>query len=315
MAKVSELFDLAYGHSLELNRLPLSSDEDAVNFVSRTAKNNGVSARVERIPNVDPAQAGTLSVALNGQGGAGLSFLQPAPFYCGFHVMILTPRTAMSDQEKLWWAACISANRFRFGFGRQANRSLAAMNLPDSIPAWAKAIPLPDFERIRLPFSPYSAPDLSTSLWKTFNYEQVFRMERGQRVTKAELKPGKIPYIRSSAINNGVTYFGDLPQFPGNAITVSSNGSVGEAFYQEDPFFASDDMIILRPRFRVNPAIAMFLCTIIRAERFRFNYGRKWFSERMRASTIRLPVTASTEVDTNLMEAYILSLPYSVGLA
>ena len=148
MPRINELFDLEYGHSLELNRLAHSTASDAVNFVSRAARNNGVTARVRPIPRLEPAPAGTITVALNGQGGAGVAFLQPYPYYCGFHVMVLTPRLAMSEPERLWWALCITANRFRFGFGRQANRSLKDLVLPDpkDIPSWVKSADVSMFD-------------------------------------------------------------------------------------------------------------------------------------------------------------------------
>src|SRR4051794_30794932 len=108
MPKVSDLFTLKYGHSLELNRLARSDAPDAINFVSRTIQNNGVGARVAPIADLDPTEPGTITVALNGQGGAGAAFLQPFPYYCGYHVMVLTPKSPMSDQEKLWWVSCIT---------------------------------------------------------------------------------------------------------------------------------------------------------------------------------------------------------------
>ena len=111
MPKVSDLFDLEYGHSLELNRLQQSSEVDAINFVGRAASNNGVTGRVGRIEDLPPTPGGTISVALSGQGGAGVAFVQPKPYYCGFHVMVLKPRQPMTTKELLWWATCITANR------------------------------------------------------------------------------------------------------------------------------------------------------------------------------------------------------------
>lgn len=54
------------------------------------------------------------------------------------------------------------------------------------------------------------------------------------------------------------------------------NGSVAETFYQPVPFWASDDVNVLYPKFELNPEIAMFLTAIIRQDKYRFNYGRKW---------------------------------------
>src|SRR6266851_6728763 len=114
MPKVGDLFTLQYGHSLELNGLEKSDASDAINFVSRSTKNNGVSAKVRPLHELKPAAAGTLSVALGGEGGAAQTFLQPYPYYCGRDVMVLTSNKPMTENEKLWWATCITANHYRF---------------------------------------------------------------------------------------------------------------------------------------------------------------------------------------------------------
>ena len=76
---VSDIFDVNYGVNLELNALDL--DPLGINFVSRTAKNNGVSARVKRLSDIEPIPPRTISVA--GGGSVMQSFLQPEPYYSG----------------------------------------------------------------------------------------------------------------------------------------------------------------------------------------------------------------------------------------
>lgn len=125
---VGDLFDIRYGHSLELNALRQTARPRGVNFVSRTDRRNGVSARVDLPPATTPASAGELSVALGGSPLA--TFLQAEPFVCGRDVAILTAKTPMTDAEKLFWAMCIRANRYRFSYGRQANRTLHQLQLP-----------------------------------------------------------------------------------------------------------------------------------------------------------------------------------------
>ena len=95
---LSELFDVKYGVNLELNALEKS--HKGINFVARTAKNNGVSAHVKRLPYVKPIPAGTISVAC---GGSVLeSFLQSEPYYSGRDLFYLTAKTEMSDELKLF---------------------------------------------------------------------------------------------------------------------------------------------------------------------------------------------------------------------
>lgn len=318
MTTVSDLFHLDYGHSLELNALEKSVSRDAVNFVGRAARKNGVTARVKPIDGLAPAEAGTLSVALGGQGGAGVAFLQPFPYYCGRDVMILKPKMAMTDQEKLWWAACISANRFRFGFGRQANRSLSTLTLPlaSEIPHWVKATDLDRFKDAIAPASETPLPLLAANTWSDFRYDELFDIKKGQRMTKAAMQPGETPFIGAIDANNGYRQFVDAtPNHVGNTITVNYNGSVAEAFYQPEPFWASDDVNVLYPKFELNPFRAMFICALIRRERFRFNYGRKWHLDRMNESIIRLPTTAAKDPDWEFMEKFIKSLAYSKSIA
>lgn len=125
---VKDLFAVRYGQSLELNRLTRCAAPDGVNFVSRTDRNNGVSARVRVPDELSLGMPGELSVALGGSPLA--TFLQTEEFVCGRDVAILTTRKPMTDAEKLWFCVAIRANRYRYSYGRQANRTLAEIPLP-----------------------------------------------------------------------------------------------------------------------------------------------------------------------------------------
>lgn len=338
MPKINDIFTLDYGHSLELNRLEQSTAPNAINFVGRAVRNNGVTARVKPIPGLPPSPAGTITVALNGQGGAGVAFLQPFPFYSGFHVMVLTPKDAMSEQEKLWWVLCITANRFRFGFGRQANRTLKDLMLPelDHKPDWATSANMLKFDGASCPQEPVTTARLVTTKWRVFRYDEIFEIKKGYYNKKppTSVKEGSVPFIGATEYNNGVTaYIGydnlkkfskdgsinldeplDRKIFPGECITVSNNGSVGEAFYQPVPFTCTHDvnpLYLKNKQVRLSPELGLFLATVIRADRYRWGFGRKWRPIRMPDSLISLPATPKGLPDWNYMENYIKSLPYS----
>lgn len=316
MPKVNDLFALRYGHSLELNRLELSDAPDAINFVSRTTRNNGVSARVRRVAGMEPAAAGTLSVALGGEGGAAETFLQPHPYYTSYHVMVLEPKNPMLETEKLWWAACITANHFRFGFGRQANRTLKDLSLPDrrEIPTWVPRADINQFEGVNSPASTVPTAPLGVSAWRPYKLSNLFEIRKGKRLTKANMTEGGTPFIGAIDKNNGVSAFVSKALHQGNTITVNYNGSVAETFYQPIPFWCSDDVNVLYPRFTLSPAVALFVAAVIRLERYRFSYGRKWHLDRMGAASIRLPGRADGGPDWQFMENYIRSLPFSSNI-
>lgn len=134
--RVNDLFIVRYGQSLELNKLGRVVAPHGVNFVSRASTNNGVTARVQMDPAWTLGLPGEMTVALGGNGVLS-TFIQPEPFVCGRDVAILEPRDkAMSDSEKLWWSRCIWENRYRYSYGRQANRSLGSLVLPE-LPSFA----------------------------------------------------------------------------------------------------------------------------------------------------------------------------------
>jgi hypothetical protein len=125
LVPVSQLFDPAYGSNYELNHLEES--ENGIAFVSRTSRNNGISARVELTMD-EPTPAGCLTVAL---GGSVLEvFLQDEPTYQGRDVAVLVPKNSMTNDEKLWYATAIRQHQFKFSFGRQANKKLKELLIP-----------------------------------------------------------------------------------------------------------------------------------------------------------------------------------------
>ena len=149
------------------------------------------------------------------------------------------------------------------------------------------------------------------SRWKWFRLDEIFELKKGKRLTKANMTKGKTRFIGAIDSNNGLRQkIGQDPIHDGNTITVNYNGSVGEAFYQPQPFWASDDVNVLYPKFDLNVFSGLFIATIIRLEKFRFNYGRKWHLERMAASQIKLPALDSGSIDLPYMESFIKSLPF-----
>lgn len=310
--RVDELFDLRYGHSLELVRLQETITPSGVNFVARSMFNNGVTARVE-IPDTVQGlgKPGEITVAL---GGNVLStFVQPEPFVTGFHVMILTPKNeAMSLQERLWWASCIWMNRFRYSYGRQANRTLAGLELPDSVPSWVFEREMPDFSPLAgTQADIFSHRDLSS--WKFFRVGDLFTLTSGKYVKSVLKTSGNTPEVTSTAKNNGVSRYISLEaNSSAGSISVARNGSVGKAFYQPADFFATDDVRVWTAnKGPLSPAEGLFICEVIEQERFRYTYGRKWNLNNMRDTEILLPSTQTGDPDWERMEEIILSLPFA----
>jgi len=179
---------------------------------------------------------------------------------------------------------------------------------------------------------------LKIEKWKYFRYDAIFDIKKGFYNKKPEGHTGSnIPFIGAIDNNNGITEYYSIQDieeasktgdennvsidekiYEGNCITVSNNGSVGYAFYQAKPFTCTHDVnpLYLHPSWgkKLNPYIAMFLCTLIEKERYRWTYGRKWRPKRMPSSLIKLPIDGDGLPDWNYMETYVKSLPYSSNL-
>jgi hypothetical protein len=281
-------------------------------FISRTSGNNGVIARVKELEWLEPMPAKALTVAL---GGSVLSvFYQDEPFYTAFHIACLYPKQPLTPEQMLFYAYVIEANKYRYNYGRQANKTLKNILVPDvsELPDYANKISISDYEFGKKPVSDKKV-SLNTERWKWFLYDDIFDIKKGNRLTKADMIDGDINYVGAIDSNNGITakISNDEHIHSANTITVSYNGSIAESFYQPDPFWATDDVNVLYPKFSLTPYIALFLCTIIGKEKYRFNYGRKWDKKTMEQSKIKLPVTKDGTPDWQFMESYMKSLPYS----
>jgi hypothetical protein len=145
--------------------------------------------------------------------------------------------------------------------------------------------------------------------WKLFKMCDVFSFSKGKRLIKQDMIPGNLNYLGAISDNNAIRDHIDAnPLHLGNCITVNYNGSVGEAFYQSEPFWATDDINILDLKScKMTKNIGLFLCTIIKKNRYKFSYGRKWTLDKMKESNIFLPIK-NEEIDFEFMDNYINSL-------
>src|SRR5882762_7385827 len=101
LVPLNEIFDIQYGNQFDLNKLEVIA-EGEINFVTRTSKNLGVVGKVLPFKETEPFSDGLITVTL---GGTYLlsSFVQPAPFYTGQNVKVLSPRRSMGFMEKIFY--------------------------------------------------------------------------------------------------------------------------------------------------------------------------------------------------------------------
>ena len=94
--KLADIAKLENGNKLDIGKMTQLSP--SINFVSRTAKNNGVSSIVDKIEGIEPYPAGCLTLAFG--GSVGSCFLQEKPFYTGQNVGVIMFSEEMSLEAK-----------------------------------------------------------------------------------------------------------------------------------------------------------------------------------------------------------------------
>lgn len=166
---------------------------------------------------------------------------------------------------------------------------------------------------------------LNEKEWKEFFFTEIFDIRKGFYNKKPEDSgEGTIPFLGATDSNNGVTRFltlqeidsssktGDMNNapiekkiFPGHAIAVTNNGSVGHAYYQATEFTCSHDInpLYLRDH-EMSRDEADFLIKAIEEQGKLFQYARKWRPVRMVKSKIMLPVDDDGKPDYGYMAQY-----------
>lgn len=309
LVDLETLFLVTYGVNKDLNKL--IQDKNGINYVARTKKNNGVTARVKIIEGIEPNPGGTISVSC---GGSVLeAFLQESPYYSGRDLVYLTPKIQMSNQEKIYYCMCIRSNKFRYNFGRQPNKSLGKIKIPDynDIPKYINKIDIKDISHYSSSCTENSSNDkIDVDKWEYTQLSSIFKHERGKRLTKAQQIKGVTPFVTAGVQNQGIIgKIGNIDMIKyKNAITIDM---FGNSFYRGYEFCCDDNIIVLINNNNFNKYVLLFISTVINTDKFRYSYGRQYRLEDFKRHKIKLPVDNNGDLDILYMENYIKSLPYT----
>lgn len=146
--------------------------------------------------------------------------------------------------------------------------------------------------------------------YKDFRIGELFEIKKGKRLTKSDMIPGEINFIGATDSNNGKTasIANNTHIHPANTITVTYNGSVGKAFYQIAPYWASDDVNVLYPKIDMDESLALyFLAPLIKKGR-QYAYSYKWAKEKMESDIIQLPINILGKIDFDFMRLRVHKL-------
>ena len=306
--KVSQAYQLEEG-----NDIP---------YLGAKKEDNGVMSWCASNPDLT-SKGNCVILICDGQGSVGYANYMESDFLGTVNLMLCYNNRYMNRYVGLFLATILSQERPKYSFGRKWKTHLndTIIKLPqnfDGNPDWdfmeqyIKSLnhkPLTTANQ-----GGYGSHTLGVESWKEFCVGDLFEVKKGKRLTSDEQTDGETPYIGAIDSNNGVAnYIGQAAIHDGNTISLSYNGSVGEAFYQPRPFLATDDVNVLYFKeengIAFNKYIALFICAVLRQEKYRYSYGRKWVLESMRSTVIKLPAK-DNKPDFGFMENYMRALPY-----
>lgn len=149
---------------------------------------------------------------------------------------------------------------------------------------------------------------LTEKIWRPFIVGKIFKtIQRGKRLKTADHIQGNVPYVSSSAKNNGVDDFvgneANVRKFK-DCLTIANSGSVGKCFYHPYEFVASDHVTALSSP-NLNKYHYLFLATQLERLQEKYNFNREMTDARIRHEKIMLPVNDDGSPDFVFMENYV----------
>ena len=325
---VNELFTIINGKGITTEEIEHNPGD--FEAVQSGEGNNGVMGFIDRgycrDMNYSYCETRCLTVARSGTSGF-VSFHEKG-CVVGDSAKILLLKEQQSAQAYMFLQTLLSANRFKYTYGRKVTESLygnTIVKLPvttDGKPDWrwmesyidslhskpmttsnapsniSGSLPMDDWNE-------YQVGDLFDSIYKVISYDGDDLEQRDSRDADA------IPYVTRTDMDNSVkalvSSVGLSNVEPGNAIVIGDTTST--ISYQPSPFVAGEHIIAARADW-LNQYTGLFVTCLLRQERYRYSYGRAYKLDLIRNTEIKLPSKSDGKPDWQRMENYIKSLPY-----
>ncbi len=135
--------------------------------------------------------------------------------------------------------------------------------------------------------------------WQSFRLGDLFEMERGARLTKANRIKGTRPLVTAGYENYGVAEYisnHDQKVFKGNTITIDM---FANAFYRYSEYSADDNILVLTPKFTMSYRIGLCVTARINAVlKAKFSYGKQYRQKDFNVTIISLPLKPTANAQT-----------------
>lgn len=260
----------------------------------------------------------------NGQGSVGYANYMDVDFI-GSTDIVAGYNKKLNQYNGLFIATVLCQERPKYSFGRKWKTHLkdTVIKLPQTIEG------LPDWDFMEqyiksLNYKPLTTQNshpqhpLNIDSWQEFRLDDLFsEIYKAEAHVKGDLEfvesPGAntIKFISRTEMNNGCDCY-----LPNNGISGIENGNaitIGDTtatcFYQKDEFVCGDHIVVCRAEW-LNLYTGLFLVSLLKREKYKYNYGRAFKMDLISNTKVKLPTKSDGTPDFNYMEHYMKSLPY-----
>lgn len=360
--KLSSIFTIHNGKGITKEEI----EENAGDFtvVQSGEENNGVLGKISRkyceMMDYTFCDDPCLTVARSGSAGF-VSFQIDGCVVGDSAKILLLDKSVASVEIYVFLQTLLSANRFKYAYGRKVTESKymnEVIKLPiqfaedgshliDATKRYSDDGFIPDWKWMEnyiktlhhRPLTTRNAKSdkaINIDKWQDFEFgkliSKIYKAKAHNKddLTETNNPVSSIRYITRTAENNGCELIVSLNDIDSDTIEEANAITIGDTtatcFYQDEKFIAGDHMVVVRAEW-LNKARALFILSILRKEQYKYSYGRAFLMDRIKSTTLKLPIVHNDDgtpyvdethkfsddgyvPDWTFMENYIKSLPY-----
>ena len=326
LVPLKDLFTVRNGVSSSMvRRISYRRNKNCIPFIRPSHRQTScidayVNRHTVKSKNIYPAE--TLYVSTDGQGSHSYAYVSTEPFVPNSNVCVLIPKRPMDLREKIFYALCITHNRFKFSYGRKPKgERLKNILLPATLPDDIKEINISPASILNMPDSvTLSEKAIDTGSESLVCLDKLFAIHNGiasDKVIRSCTRKNEnwIPYIRpsyrqDSSIDAYVNrhFIKSSNIFPVNTLYVSTDGqgSHSYAYVSTEPFVPNSNVCVLIPRKPMTLREKLFYALCITHNRFKFSYGRK--PKGIRLKQILLPAAIPERINELQTDGLVMNL-------
>lgn len=324
---IKDLFSISIGKNIDGNKINKYGGRIA--YITRKENNNGLDGFI----NFDKNYLNSFHPVITIGNETAEPFVQNYPFFTGTKVNILAPKTLLSKDTLQFICMSLKMHKSKYSYSYTINSSrlknqkillpIDGNDKPDydfmeqymCLKEKEKSYVYINFIKKRISkIKNTSIVSLSDKEWGEFFIEDVAKIQSGERLTKADMIRGNIPFIGATDSNNGITGYvaNTNSSIDENILGVNYNGSVVENFYHPYKAVFSDDVKRLSLKRHIgNKYLYLFLKVIILQQKSKYQYGYKFNGQRIIRQKIMLPIDSKGNPDYEYMEQYMINIEYT----